>query len=188
MLSSPVFAKLQPRSAPPSRSPSFRTDEWPGRLQISYPKGFNGRLYPFSFQSLIVSSSPSRSNGTPRIPFISLSLRRLFFATGGYTPSPSLSRLPPVPISSISRRPSYFSSTAYRMLLPQLLCFDNHPFSWGCTPLPLYFTLCRCARAHELRTFLPRAGARGARQLLLAPNGTERCFPHIRFSWGEGVA
>jgi hypothetical protein len=40
------------------------------------------------------------------------------------------------PISSISRRPSLFSSTAYKMLLPQLLCFDNHPFSWGVyTPL-----------------------------------------------------
>jgi hypothetical protein len=36
--------------------------------------------------------------------------------------------------SSISRRPSHFSSTAYKMLLPQLLCFDNDPFSWGVYP------------------------------------------------------
>jgi len=34
----------------------------------------------------------------------------------------------------IPRRPSLFSSTAYKMLLPQLLCFDNHPFSWGVYP------------------------------------------------------
>jgi hypothetical protein len=33
--------------------------------------------------------------------------------------------------SSISRRPSHFSSTAHKILLPQLLCFDNDPFSWG---------------------------------------------------------
>src|SRR5260370_29519800 len=36
--------------------------------------------------------------------------------------------------SSISRRPSPFSSTAYKMLFPQLLCFDNDPFSWGVYP------------------------------------------------------
>jgi hypothetical protein len=39
-------------------------------------------------------------------------------------------------ISTISPRPSLFSSTAYKMLLPQISCFDNHPFSWGVhTPL-----------------------------------------------------
>src|SRR4029077_1630795 len=32
---------------------------------------------------------------------------------------------------SISPRPSHFSSTAYKMLLLQLLCFENHPFSRG---------------------------------------------------------
>jgi hypothetical protein len=36
--------------------------------------------------------------------------------------------------SSISRRPSPFSSTAYKMLFPQPLCFDNDPFSWGVYP------------------------------------------------------
>ena len=36
--------------------------------------------------------------------------------------------------SSISRRPSHFSSTAYKMLLPQLLCFHNDLFSWGVYP------------------------------------------------------
>ena len=36
--------------------------------------------------------------------------------------------------SSISCRPSHFFSTAYKMLLPQLLCFDNDPFSWGGVP------------------------------------------------------
>jgi hypothetical protein len=33
-----------------------------------------------------------------------------------------------------SRRPSHFPSTVYKMLLPQLLCFDNHPVSWGVYP------------------------------------------------------
>jgi hypothetical protein len=46
----------------------------------------------------------------------------------------------------ISRRPSHFSSTAYKMLLPKLLCFDNDPFSWGCTP-PL-----SVLHSHSLRT------------------------------------
>src|SRR5713226_7195999 len=41
--------------------------------------------------------------------------------------------------SSISRRPSPFSSTAYKMLLPQLLCFDNDPFSWGVYTPHFYF-------------------------------------------------
>jgi len=42
----------------------------------------------------------------------------------------------PCPFSncSISCRPSHFSSTAYKMLLPQLLCFDNDPFSGGVYP------------------------------------------------------
>jgi hypothetical protein len=45
-------------------------------------------MYPFSFQSLVVPSSPLSSHRTLCIPFISFSLRTLSFATGGYTPLP----------------------------------------------------------------------------------------------------
>jgi hypothetical protein len=128
LLSSSVFPKLQPRSVPPSR---FHIGERPDCSLTSYPKDSNGRLYPFSFQSLVIPSSPSSSNRTLRIPFISLSLRALSLATGGYTPSLHFSRPPLDSISSISRRPSLFLSIAYKMLLSQLLGFDNPPFSWG---------------------------------------------------------
>jgi hypothetical protein len=47
---------------------------------------------------------------------------------GGRTASLSLSRPRLDSISSISPLPSHFSSTAYKMLPPQLLCFHNHPF------------------------------------------------------------
>jgi hypothetical protein len=47
----------------------------------------------------------------------------------GYPPPSIFLNSPSIP--SISRRASRFSSTAYKMLLPQLLCFGNDPFSWG---------------------------------------------------------
>jgi hypothetical protein len=90
--------------------------------------------YLFSFQSFAEPYSPSCSNGTPFISFNFISLQTIFLTTDGYTPLPPSSSTASSPISSISRRPSHFSSTAYKMLLPQLLCFDNDPFSWGCTP------------------------------------------------------
>jgi hypothetical protein len=98
------------------------------------PAPSNGISYPFSFQSLANHSSPSSSNGAPLISFIFIAPRTLSIATGRYTPSLSFSRPPLASISSFSCHPSHSSSTAYKMLLPQLLCFDHHPFSWGCTP------------------------------------------------------
>jgi len=88
-------------------------------------------LYLFSFQSLAEPDSPSCSNGTPFIPFNFILLQILFLTTDGYTPLPPSSSTAASPICSISRRPSHLSSSAYKMLLPQLLCFDNDPFSWG---------------------------------------------------------
>jgi hypothetical protein len=85
----------------------------------------------------------------PHIPFISLSLWRFPFATGGYTPSLYFSRPPPDSISSISRRPSHFSSTTYKMLLPQLLCFDNDPFSWEVF-IPLKRSVFRAGSARKV--------------------------------------
>jgi hypothetical protein len=135
MLSSSVFAKLQPRSVPSNHSPGFHTDGWLECLQTSYPKVSNGRSYPLSFQSLGEPGFPSNSNGVLCIPFVSLPLPTLSSATRGCTPSFHFSRPPLDSISSISRHPSHFSSTTYKMPLPQLLCFENHPFLWGCIPL-----------------------------------------------------
>src|SRR3981081_3032868 len=43
---------------------------------------------------------------------------------------------PPVTSYKISRRPSPFYSAGYKMLFPQLLCFENDPsFRWGVYPL-----------------------------------------------------
>jgi hypothetical protein len=67
-------------------SPRFHTDDRPDCLQISYAQNPNGRPYPFSFQSLVVPSSPSSPHEKPPIPFISSSLRTLFLATDGDTP------------------------------------------------------------------------------------------------------
>jgi hypothetical protein len=149
MLFFPVFAKLQPRPDPPAAPRAFHTDDWPDRLQISYAKDSNGRLYPFSFQSLVVSSSPSPSHGVLCIPFIFLSLRTLSFATGGYTPLAQSFCTASSPTSFISRRPSHFSSTTYKMLFQQPLCFDNHPFSWGVYP-PLKRNVFRAGSAREV--------------------------------------
>jgi hypothetical protein len=91
----------------------------------------SGNPYPFSFQYILRPSFPSRLNGNPPILFRFIFLRTMFPPTGGYTPSLSLSRPPLASIPSISCHPSHFSSTTYKMLLPQLFCFHNHPFSWG---------------------------------------------------------
>jgi hypothetical protein len=91
----------------------------------------SGNCYPFSFQYILRPSFPSRLNGNPPILFRFIFLRTVFPPTGGYTPSLSLSRPPLATILSISCHPSHFSSTTYKMLLPQLFCFHNHPFSWG---------------------------------------------------------
>jgi hypothetical protein len=73
-----------------------------------------------------------------RNPFSFQSLADSFPCNGGVPPLSLFSSTASSLISSISRRPSHFSSTAYKMLLPQLLSFDNHPFSWGCTPLAIF--------------------------------------------------
>jgi hypothetical protein len=52
------------------------------------PTDPTGTLYLFSFQSLAEPYSASYSNVTPCIPFISLSLRTISFATGGVHPPP----------------------------------------------------------------------------------------------------
>jgi hypothetical protein len=60
-----------------------------------------------------------------------------FYRNGGCTPLTLLPSTAVSSISPISRRPSHFSSTPYRMLLPQPLCFDSDPFSWGVYPCHL---------------------------------------------------
>jgi hypothetical protein len=115
MLSSPVYTKSHPRrDAVHAASQSFHVSS----------KSF--RSYPFrtlaSHLKATVSSNPFEINR----------LRTLCKIPGiGYPPSLSFSRPPLDSISVISRHPSLFSSTVYKMLLQQLLCFDNHPFSWG---------------------------------------------------------
>ena len=94
----------------------------------------SGNSYPLSFQYICRLSFPSRSNGAPLISFIFIALRTPSIATGGYTPSLFFSRPPLASVSSISCHPSHFPSTTYKMLLPQLLSFHNHPFSWGVYP------------------------------------------------------
>src|SRR4029077_7207281 len=126
MLSSPVFAKLQRRIVPPG-IPSLPLSSLATRHSSSIPFLFNRssslRLrrrpterYISPLCSYLCPRSPSRQGGTP--------------------PASLYSRPPLDSISSIFRRPSYFSSTTYKMLLPQLLCFDNHPFSCGVYPPP----------------------------------------------------
>jgi hypothetical protein len=104
------------------------------------PRPLNDTFYPFSFQYIFHPSFPLCVNRSPLIPFPFIPLQAIPSPTGGYTPPPlpralsakgSSSSTALSPICSISRPPSHFSSIAYKMLLPQLLCFDNHPFSWG---------------------------------------------------------
>jgi hypothetical protein len=66
-----------------------------------------------------------------RNPFVFNRFRTLSIAMGVYTPIALFFPTACPPIASISRRPSHFSSIAYKMLLAQLLSFDNDPFSWG---------------------------------------------------------
>jgi hypothetical protein len=128
----PRSAKLQPRSVSPSR---FHVNDWSTRLQISYPKDSNGHLYLFSFQSLVVPSSPSGSNGTLRIPFIFLSLWTTFFATGGTPP-------PPIFLDHHSVRSLRFPAIHPISLQSLTKCSSRNSFvlitihfHGGCTPL-----------------------------------------------------
>jgi hypothetical protein len=110
MLFSPVYIESHPRrnaanaaSSIPLESFNFFT--------------FNG------FRTLL-------HNGRPQ-SFSLQSLPDSFYCNGGVPPLARASSTASSPISFISRHPSHFSSTAYKMLFQQLLCFDNHPFSWG---------------------------------------------------------
>jgi hypothetical protein len=150
-----ILSRVYQAPAPicsPSRSPRFHTGHSPGRLQISYAMDSNGRLYPFSFQSLGDRSSPSRYNGAPRIPLIFLSLRTLSIATGGGTPPspifiegpfPSLgswSNIPAFPGIATPARSERFDpvksllSHCPRVTDQQSPIADHGP---RCTPLPL---------------------------------------------------
>jgi hypothetical protein len=116
MLSSPVYAETHPR-----RNVAHRN--FSNSLRSFNSFIFNG------FRTLSYQWTPatlSLSIGSGLFP---LQWRCIPLALSSSTASS--------PVSSISRRPSHFSSTAYKMLLPQLLCFDNDPFSWGVyTPTP----------------------------------------------------
>jgi hypothetical protein len=137
MLSSPVYTKAHPR-----RIALAATTGYPVCKLVTpkAPTDPTSTLYLFSFQSLADPYSPSCSNGTPSISFNFILLQTLSLTTDGYTPLILFSSTASSPICSIFRRPSHFSSTAYKMLLPQLLCFDNDPFSWGCIPPRLILT------------------------------------------------
>jgi hypothetical protein len=158
------------------------------KLVIPVPS--NGNSYPFSFQSLANHSSPSSSNGAPLISFIFIALRTLSTATRGYTPSFTqspprwakglfFSRPPLASISSISCHPSHFPSTTYKMLLPQLLSFHNHPFSWGCTPAP------SLSRAHLSPT---RSSRRASVPLWLTSSRRFRPHCHVSLTGPGGLS
>jgi hypothetical protein len=79
---------------PPSPAPrASHSDDCRDRLQISYAQNSNGRLYPFSFQSLALPSSLSSSNGKLRIPLIFLPLRTCSSQRTGIPPPPSSSKV-----------------------------------------------------------------------------------------------
>jgi hypothetical protein len=78
------------------------------------------------------------------------------FTQSAFREGASSSSTPSSPICSISCRPCHFSSTAYKMLLPQLLCFDNDPFSWGVYPLALFSSTAPRSLSSPATTFLPR--------------------------------
>jgi hypothetical protein len=117
MLFFPVFARLQSRPDPQV--------ELPRLVPSSIPV-----IQPLCFQTLTHSFAQRRSRNS----FFFNRLRTLSITTRGCTPLPLFSSSASSPISSISRRPSHFSSSAYKMLLPQLLCFGNDPFSLGVYP------------------------------------------------------
>jgi hypothetical protein len=110
MLFSPVYIEAHPRQIAAHAAPSITL------------KSFN----PFLLNGFRTLSC----QWTPATPFLS-AVSGLFPLQWGCTPLTLSSSTASSPISSISRRPSHFSSTAYKMLLAQLLCFDNDPFSWG---------------------------------------------------------
>jgi hypothetical protein len=117
-----VFAKLRPRPDPqvllPPRPLFHSRYSTPLFPKVSGLFCAMGTPQPLSFQSLVDSFHGNRGV-TPLFVF----------------PSTASS-----PISPTSRRASHFSSTAYKMLLPQLLCFDNDPFSWWGVPPPREFS------------------------------------------------
>jgi hypothetical protein len=84
-----------------------------------------------------------------RNPFVFNRFRTLSIAMGVYTPLALFFPTVCSPIACISRRPSHFSSTAYKMLLPQLLCFDNDPFSWGVGGEGVHILTNECGATNE---------------------------------------
>src|ERR1700674_693516 len=85
MLFSPVYIEAHPCRAAAHAANGYSVCKV---VTPTTPTDPTDTLYAFSFQSLAKPYSPSCSNGTPFIPFISLSLRTISFATGGYTPLP----------------------------------------------------------------------------------------------------
>ena len=134
MLSFPVFAKLQPRPDPQvalSRLVLFYVPFIETLCFQAFTHSFsNGTSQPFPFQSLPHSSFAPLLNRVEQFLW-NQTVPHSFPSQRGYTPLSLFSSAASAPISSISRRPSHFSSTTYKMLLPQLLCFDSHPFSGG---------------------------------------------------------
>src|ERR1700674_206691 len=114
MLFSPVFAKLQLRPDSPSRT------LLPGPIR---PLRHSTPLFPTVSGLFCAMDAPQ--------PLSFQSLADSFYRNGGCTPLTPSSSNASSPICSISCRPSHFSSTTYKTLLAQLLCFDNDPFSWG---------------------------------------------------------
>jgi hypothetical protein len=141
MLSSPVYTETHPH-----RSAAF-----PSRMNL---RGLVPAATGYSVCKLVIPVIPTdicipflfnRSashrlrrgpTGSLLSPFLSSPCRHFHSQQGGTPPLPPSSSTVPSPICSISRRPSHFASTTYKMLLPQILCIDNDPFSWGVyTPL-----------------------------------------------------
>jgi hypothetical protein len=120
MLFFPVFATLQPRIVFLScRSGLAALSRF---VLSSIPI-----IQPLCFQTL----ADSFAQWALATPLLSISSGLFPSPWGCIPPSLYFSRLTLDTISSISRRPSFFSSITYKMSIPQLLCFDNDPFSWG---------------------------------------------------------
>jgi hypothetical protein len=130
MLFSPVYIKSHPRrDAAHSDSPIFL-------------ESFNSCTFN-SFGTLVAQWSAAT--------LVFSDASGLFPLQWGCTPLAQSSCTAPSPICSISRRPSHFPSRAYKMLLAQLLCFDNHPFSWEVyTPSQTEYVTTRTPSTHAL--------------------------------------
>jgi hypothetical protein len=112
LLSSPVYIEFHPRR-------DAAHDDSPISLESFNPCTFN------SFPTLVAQWTPA----TLSFSIVS-GLFPLQWGCIPLYPERFVRRV----FSSISRRPSHFSSTTYKMLFQQPLCFDNHPFSWGVYP------------------------------------------------------